>query len=130
MIAIARSLCRDLRAAIRTLGTGRPPITPPLEFLAGRSGLSIRCRGPEIAVLVRHPGRVPETRLLVPAAALADCEGSDERPVTFQTGPSGRVAVGWSHAGKTVHREYPAPAAVASPAFPAPHGSLLAAAVR
>ena len=100
MIAIARSLCRDLRAAIRTLGTGRPMTLPPLEFVAGRGGLLIRCRGPEIAVLVRYPSRFPETRLLVPAAALADCEGSDETPVTFQTGPSGRVAVGWFHGGK------------------------------
>ncbi len=119
MIAIARSFCRDLRAAIRTLGTGRPMALPPLEFVAGRSGLVIRCRGPEIAVLVRAPGRFPETRLRIPAAALDDCQGSDETPVTFQTGPSGRVAVGWSHAGKQLLREYPAPAAV-GPAFPTP----------
>ena len=110
MISISRSLGRDLRAAIRKLGTSRSATPPPIELMAGRGGLTICSTGTDVSVSVHVPGRFPEARLLVPAAALADCEGRDDRLVTFRAGRSGRIAVDWTEAGQPRNREYPTPA--------------------
>ena len=118
MISISRSLGRDLRAAIRKLGTSRSATPPPIELMAGRGGLTIRSSGTDVSVSVHIPGRFPEARLLVPAAALADCESRDDQPIAFRAGRSGRIAVDWTEAGQPRNREYPTPASALP--FPKP----------
>jgi hypothetical protein len=104
VITIPRALARTGRAVFRRLaGRAGPP--PAVELLAGAAGLRLRCQTPEVAAEYHLPGGHPDASLVLPLAALADCEGRDDSPVTLR--PSGKaVEARWESAGVPHLREY------------------------
>jgi len=105
MIAIPRSLCRDVLVVVRKLGRGRATAGLSVEFLAGRSGLAIQAATPDVAVRHHTPGRRPECRLVVPLATFIKSVERGEDPVLVRSDrPEQSVPKGRMRSGPEVRR--------------------------
>ena len=132
MIEIPRSLCRDVLAVVRKLGRGRATAGLSLEFIAGRTGLTIQAATPDVAIRHHTPGRRPECRLVVPLETFIKSVERNEDPVLVRSDrPEQSVPKGRRRSGPEVQRS-PTPGKETFPLLPArfkPCGSGLLAAL-
>jgi hypothetical protein len=121
MIQIPRSLARQLRVVLRksVFHKASRAVPPPVIFRAGSTGLQIQAICPEVAVQYHQPGHLPEGTLVVPAEALAACEGRSQDLVTLELDvANGKVQVSWSDDVVPQTRSYDAVTPEDVPAFP------------
>ena len=109
MFTLPQQLVRTMAAAVRALHRERRQPDPPIELIAGHTGVMVQAVA--VGGLIQHhlPGRRPAARLLVPLAAFADSGGTHESPVTFRAGRGGQVLSAGTQRGKPYERSYPAP---------------------
>jgi hypothetical protein len=124
VICIARSRARALRALFRRSALDLAPRcpAPPLVLMADPdSGLRVRFRHDALAIEQVVPGgpRTVET-IVVPFDILADVEGRDDTPVTFEAVAPERTLVRWQDRGILQAREHAVPAIPGLPACPDP----------
>src|SRR5437870_5420366 len=84
LIRITRNLARQLGAVLRKsvlLHSVQKPC--PLALRTTDEGLRIQAHSPTVAIEYCLPGRHEPEMLILPADALADCEGRDDSPVEF-----------------------------------------------
>src|SRR5262249_6659279 len=119
MLSITRALAHRLHTVFRRVlrAEGGVPRLP-VVFQADSSGLTVRCRGREIAVAYHEPGSFSSEMIVLPPEALKDCAGRTPAPVLVEeTGPE-QVRVQWDMEGFTRTQEYQVVAPESLPPFP------------
>jgi hypothetical protein len=99
LITLSRKHIHLLRSVFRRgLGVTSRSRGPAVALHATAGGFLIRAQEHDTAIEYRLPGDFAQETLVVPYAALAQCEGRRDEPVTFRReGES--VILEWTHAG-------------------------------
>jgi hypothetical protein len=95
LISITRRLAKQIRSVVRRALCLPRGAGPPVHFLAGPDGLSVRVHGSSAAVQYHEPGVRDPCSIIAPFELLADCEGSRTDAVTLET-TSDEVTAKWN----------------------------------
>jgi hypothetical protein len=120
MLTIPHSVIRDCLAVFRR-ALPRPFLAKaatPIHILGERECTRLRLLQPDVAVEYFHPSPSRCESLIIPIAAIADCEGPGNGAVQLQRREGGKVELRWEQNGDSYQREYVSPKTLEQP-FPA-----------
>lgn len=121
MIALTRSLARQLRAVFRkSAPVGSPRGLKPPIMLEARHGLRARVQMPDVAVEYQQAGSHAPDVLSLPLDALDDFTGRQDVPITLEKDGQDTVQARWDDGGVPQVRQYAAGNIDSQQAFPEP----------
>jgi hypothetical protein len=118
MLQISRSLAHQLRAVFRKLASRSTANIAKVSFTAGPKGLHIRLHRTEILGEYHEEGEYSPVEFIISLQALADFEGRNGDPVTFEAGEAGIVQARWEDDGVPQVKSYEAEEPAKLPAYP------------
>ena len=120
MIAISRRLAKQLRAVVRRAILNRPNQASPIIVLqTAQAGLCIQVSDPELSFEYREAGSLADERILLPATALDDFQGTNDSLVDLQMTPARGSIARWDDSGVPLVADYVVAEPEKLPPFPA-----------
>jgi hypothetical protein len=118
VLELPRSLIRKLCRVFKRLAPHRGSCAALVAFEGGASGLDVRLYRTSIAAAYHAAGALLDGTVIVPLAALADCEGRRSALVSLEKGSASKTRLYWQDASVPQVREYEVESTERSHRFP------------